>query len=267
VGENVTPTLTLAKVVSCQQGLRANAEDVFRWHTIFVNDIEPELLLIQSEADTFRKDISNVVQNLAQRVYLATIIVSFFFLLLMIIFIRASITLYKTKDNLKASLDEANRLAAIIEQSFEGVMIMKNPECQYVYINSAWEKMTGWSRNEIIGKVNRQLVKSDKHDQAFYKKLWDTVLAGKTYTGEIINKRKDGTLYDADIIIIPIKNHDGNIVFFAEIARDITAKKKVEREIIQRTSELERMNKLMVGREIKMMDLKEEIKRLKNNQE
>lgn len=256
VGENVTPTLTLAKIISCQQGLRANAEDVFRWHLFYANEVEPELLLIQTDADDFRNDISSLVQELARRVFFATIFVSLFLLLLMVIFIRATIALHKTKDNLQNSLREANKLATIIEKSFEGVMVVGHPEHIYLYVNRAWEHITGWSREEVIGKENPRLLKSGKHDQVFYKKIWDTILAGDIFMSEITNKKKDGTFYTVDITIIPIKDEKGNITSFAEVTRDITNKKEHEQELNARTFELERINKLMVGREMKMVELK-----------
>jgi methyl-accepting chemotaxis protein len=67
VGERVTPVLTLAKVVSCQQGLRVNAEDIFLWQLAYTNDIEPALVSIQTDVDNFSDEISNSVKNFATR--------------------------------------------------------------------------------------------------------------------------------------------------------------------------------------------------------
>jgi len=256
VGEDVTPTLTLAKIVSCQQGLRVNAEDIFALHLFYVNEIEPALSLIQTDADDFRNDISLVVQGLARRVFIATIIASLFLFLLMVIFIRATVALHKTKDDLQDSLHEATKLAAIVDRSFEGVMIVDHPKHIYSYVNRAWEKITGWSREEVIGKENPRLLKSGKHDQVFYKRLWDTILKGDIFMSEIVNKKKDGTLYTADIAIIPVKDEKGNITSFAEVTRDITERKESEHALTERNAEIERANKLMIGRELKMVELK-----------
>ncbi len=95
------------------------------------------------------------------------------------------------------------------------------------YANPAVTKCTGYAREEIIGK-RTSILKSGKQNNDFYKQLWDTILTGEIWQGEMINKRKDGTLYPEEMTITPVKDKNGNIVRFIAIKRDISERKKAE---------------------------------------
>src|ERR1019366_10749333 len=77
------------------------------------------------------------------------------------------------------------------------------------------------------------LVKSGKHNQAFYKDLWDTILAGRAWHGEIINRRKDGSLYTEDQAVTPIRDASGAITPFIAIKEDMTERLKLEAQFRQ----------------------------------
>jgi PAS domain S-box-containing protein len=137
---------------------------------------------------------------------------------------------------------EGFQVSEIVEKSFEGVVITDNaPSGIIQYVNKAWEKATGWSKEEVVGKLSPNILKSGKQPQEFYKRLWDTILAGKLFQGEIVNKRKDGSLYTAEINVFPIISASG-AAWYAEISRDITEKVKTRTEqalrLEQRTQEL-----------------------------
>ncbi|GMQ94906.1 MAG: hypothetical protein BMS9Abin13_016 [Patescibacteria group bacterium] len=197
-------------------------------------------------------------------VQISTLLAILIVMFLLFVLIRNSTRLVEARRFLQGALNESNKLATIAEKSFEGVVVV-DPAQNYTftYVNPMWEAMTGWSKDEVVGKETPRILKSGKHDQAFYKKMWNTILEGKIFVGDLVNKRKDGTLYDTDIAIFPIKDGHGKTIFFAEISRDITEKKKIERKLQTRTDEVERFNKLMVGRELKMIELKKEIEALK----
>lgn len=99
-----------------------------------------------------------------------------------------------------------------------------------VFVNPAFERETGYSSAEAVGQ-NPRLLKSGKHDQQFYAQLWDTILSGETWHGEITNRRKDGSIYTEDSIITPVKNEDGAIEHFVAIKRNITEKKIYEEKL------------------------------------
>jgi two-component system cell cycle sensor histidine kinase/response regulator CckA len=98
------------------------------------------------------------------------------------------------------------------------------------WVNPAFCDLTGYTAAEVIGKDSRELVKLDQHDQAFYKNLWDTILSGQVWRGEIVNRRKDGSLYPEEETIIPVRSPQGKITHFIAIKQDITRRKALEAE-------------------------------------
>ena len=102
------------------------------------------------------------------------------------------------------------------------------------WVNPAFSDLTGYTAAEAVGKNPRDLVKSDQHDQAFYKNLWDTILSGQVWRGEIINRRKDGSLYTEEQTITPVRDPQGEISHFIAVKQDITERKRAEEEFRQR---------------------------------
>jgi PAS domain S-box-containing protein len=102
------------------------------------------------------------------------------------------------------------------------------------WVNPAFSDLTGYSAAEAVGKNSRDLVKSDRHDRAFYKNLWDTILSGRVWRGEIINRRKDGRLYTEEQSITPLRDPHGKISHFIAVKQDITERKRAEQESRQR---------------------------------
>jgi len=126
---------------------------------------------------------------------------------------------------------ERQRLMSAIKQSGEIVVITDiNGTIQFV--NPMFETVTGYSQDEVIGQ-NPRILKSGHHGQVFYETLWETILAGKLWTGRIINKRKNGTLYTNECSISPVKKENGEVVNFVWIARDITKQLEIEKGFAQ----------------------------------
>ncbi|CAG0973859.1 putative diguanylate cyclase DgcC [Anaerolineales bacterium] len=111
------------------------------------------------------------------------------------------------------------------------------------WVNRAWVALTGYSKEESIGR-NVRIIKSGKHDQTFYKKMWDTILRGKVWRGELVNRRKDGSLYDEEETITPVLDNQGNVTHFIAIKLDITERKRAEAnlELLARTDALTGIN-------------------------
>ncbi len=110
------------------------------------------------------------------------------------------------------------------------------------WVNKAFTKITGYSPNEVIGK-NPRLLKSGNHDNSFYKNLWDTALSGKVWQGEIINRRKDGSLY-VDLMTITPLSEDGQVTDFIAIKQDITERKKMEEALRDREQRLNKTQEI-----------------------
>jgi diguanylate cyclase (GGDEF)-like protein/PAS domain S-box-containing protein len=92
--------------------------------------------------------------------------------------------------------------------------------------------MTGYPPQEAIGQ-NPRILKSGLQDATYYKNLWDTILAGKVWRGELINKRKEGGLYSEEQTITPVHNTSGEISHFIAIKQDITERKRMEETLKQ----------------------------------
>ena len=122
-------------------------------------------------------------------------------------------------------------LSQAIEQMDEMVRIT-DIDGNIIYVNPATTKTTQFSEDEILGNSSK-LFKSGKHSKEFYKKLWETILSGKTYKNILINKKKDGTLYYDEKIISPLKNENGDIRYFISTSRDITDRIALENELKQ----------------------------------
>ena len=90
------------------------------------------------------------------------------------------------------------------------------------WVNSAACQLTGYCSDEVIGRNPRELVKSGKHDSAFYKGLWDTILTKQVWRGEIINRRKDGTLYHEEMTITPLLDESGEVTHFIAVKQDVS---------------------------------------------
>lgn len=121
------------------------------------------------------------------------------------------------------------RLGAAIEQAAETVLIT-DQEGTIVYANPACERTTGYSLNEIIGR-NPRIFKSGKQSEEFYKELWKTITKGETWTGILTNKKKDGTVYQEEASISPVRDENGSIVAHVAVKRDVTRELSLERQV------------------------------------
>ncbi len=115
-----------------------------------------------------------------------------------------------------------------VEQAGDAIFIgAKDGKIEYV--NPAFEKLTGFSKEEAIGKTPR-IVKSGLQPLSYYKKLWSTILSGNVFRSTVINRKKSGELFYADHTITPLKNREGEVVNFIAIWKDITASKELEKK-------------------------------------
>ncbi|MBI4624916.1 MAG: PAS domain S-box protein [Verrucomicrobia bacterium] len=103
------------------------------------------------------------------------------------------------------------------------------------WANPAFTTLTGYTLAEAAGKDPRELVKSGQQERTVYQNLWETILAGRVWHGELINRRKDGSLYPEDQTITPVRDAVGEIAHFIAIKEDLTARKQAE--AARRTSE------------------------------
>jgi len=146
----------------------------------------------------------------------------------------------------KRKQDEADleRLKVAIEQAGE-VIVITDADGIIQYTNPAFERATGYSLEEAHLQ-NPRILKSGEQDEAFYKELWETISSGQTWTGRMVNKSKDGSLYTEEATISPVINADGKIINYVAIKRDITAQLKLEEQYIQ-AQKMESVGRLTGG--------------------
>jgi PAS domain S-box-containing protein len=151
-----------------------------------------------------------------------------------------------TRDVTRKRQAEANleRLKVAIEQAGE-VVVVTDPDGAIQYANPAFVRVTGYAVDEVI-RQNPRILKSGEHDEAFYETLWQTITGGRTWTGRMVNKKKDGTLYTEEATISPVFDGQGAIVNFVAIKRDITAQLKLEAQYLQ-AQKMESVGRLTGG--------------------
>jgi two-component system, cell cycle sensor histidine kinase and response regulator CckA len=146
--------------------------------------------------------------------------------------------------NQKKTQAESERLLKAIEQAGEMISIT-DPEGIIQYVNPAFEAVTGYTREEAIGK-NSRILKSGKHDAAFYHEMFATLSHGKTWHGRMVNKRKDGSFFTEDATISPVLDTSGEIVNYVAVKRDISESLKVEAQFLQ-AQKMESIGRLAGG--------------------
>ncbi len=117
-------------------------------------------------------------------------------------------------------------LAATVEQAADTVVIT-NRAGAIEYVNSAFEQLSGYTREEVLGKTPR-ILKSGKHDQAFYENVWKIILSGKSLRMVFVNRKKNGELFFEDKTIASLRDRQGTITHFVSTGRDITERRKAE---------------------------------------
>ena len=127
--------------------------------------------------------------------------------------------------------DQLLRLATAVEQAHEAIFITDTTP-SIVYVNPAFERVTGYARREVLG-ANPSILRSGKHDAAFYQHMWETLSGGEVWRGHFVNKRKDGTLYEEEATISPVRDETGAVAYFVAVKRDVTGEMSLERQLRQ----------------------------------
>jgi phosphoserine phosphatase RsbU/P len=136
--------------------------------------------------------------------------------------------------------EESLRLqSAALEAAANAIAITDNAGL-VIWVNQAFTRMTGYSSEEAVQRDLRFL-KSDRHDSKFYVDLWQTITAGEVWHGEMINRRKDGSLYPEEQTITPVRDESGRIKYFICIKQDITERKLAEKALLENNSILKEM--------------------------
>jgi PAS domain S-box-containing protein len=125
--------------------------------------------------------------------------------------------------------EEVERLHTTALESTANGVVITGVKGDIVWVNKAFAGMTGYTELEVLGK-NLRIVKSGHQPESFYKALWETIAEGNVWHGELVNKKKDGSLYTEEMTITPLKNTKGVITNFIAVKQDISERKHAESE-------------------------------------
>lgn len=122
---------------------------------------------------------------------------------------------------------ERDRLDALLNNIGDAVVVT-DPEGYIEYVNPAWERQNQYQQEEVVGK-KPSIIRSGKHPPEFYREMWDSIIAGQTWRGEVVNVRRDGEMYDTSLIITPMMSDDGKLISIVGVQHDISSLKEVDR--------------------------------------
>jgi PAS domain S-box-containing protein len=148
-------------------------------------------------------------------------------------------------------IQEKNSLLATSLEYVADAIEITDSKAKYLYVNPAFEKITGFTQQEVLGQTPAALLRSGKHSAEFYQEAFESVSSGQIWNGLQVSKRKDGTLYDQEVTLSPILNAAGLLTHIVAVKRDITQRLQAEgrlREAERRwRTLLENMQLVVVG--------------------
>ena len=149
---------------------------------------------------------------------------------------KAVLEMFQDITERKKAERSLEKLATAVRQTAD-VVVITDSEGKIEYVNPAFEKLTGYSKEEAIGQTPR-ILKSGKQESSFYEKLWKTIRSGEVFRDTLLNKKKDGQLYYSEKTITPVKDKQGNITNFVSTDKDISELKKAEEKLLRLNKEL-----------------------------
>ncbi len=143
-------------------------------------------------------------------------------------------------------LQEQMRLQVTALNSAANGIVIADRQGTILWVNAAFETLTGYTFTEAVGKNPRDLVKSGKQKAPFYKDMWQCILAGNVWRGELVNRRKDKSLYTEYMTLTPVHDEHGEVTHFVAVKQDITSQKLLEEQLLQ-SQKLEGIGQLAGG--------------------
>ena len=151
------------------------------------------------------------------------------------------ITISRDMTAIQKAEEEIVKLSHAVEQSPVSIVIT-NTAAEIEYINPMFSEITGYAREDVIGH-NVNILKSGKVNEKVYETLWETISSGNNWSGELLNKRKDGELFWDYTNISPIYDKNGTIRHYLATKEDVTIRKKQEQEVLEAKIAAENANR------------------------
>ena len=139
---------------------------------------------------------------------------------------------------------ERTRLFSAVEQAHEAILIT-DASGTIQYANPAFERFTGYTREEVVGQ-NPRILKSGAQTDEFYRMMWATLLRGEVWSGRVVNRRKDGSKYQEEMVISPVRDASGTVVNYAAVKLDTTRDRQMEDQLRQ-AQKMESLRELAGG--------------------
>ncbi|GAB5606395.1 hypothetical protein TK5_24750 [Sideroxyarcus sp. TK5] len=133
--------------------------------------------------------------------------------------------------HIAAELTAALRIKDLSLNAAANAVLITDRDGRIEWANHAFETLSGYGMDEAVGRLPRELLRSGRQDQAFYERMWQTILAGRVWHGELVNRRKDGELYDEEMTITPVSGENGVISHFIAVKQDVTLRKQAEAQL------------------------------------
>lgn len=154
------------------------------------------------------------------------------------------ITIQTDITDIKEAQEKLHLQSSALEVAANGILITDSNGV-ILWTNKAFTKITGYTLSEVINKTT-DFLNSGKQDASFFKNIWDTILDGQAWHGEIINRKKDGSLYTEEQTISPVLNSNGEISHFISIKQDVSSRKQTE-EALRRSQKMDAIGQLSGG--------------------
>jgi PAS domain S-box-containing protein len=158
--------------------------------------------------------------------------------------IRYAIDVYCKERQCQKAEDSLRKLWRAVEQSAD-LVIITDRSGVIEYVNPAFEALTGYSREEAIGRTPR-ILKSGQQPPAFYQELWQTLLSGSVFRGILVNRQKNGEIFVVEKTITPLRDPDGRITHFISNDRDISERRRLESQL-QQAQKMDAIGRLAGG--------------------
>ena len=128
-------------------------------------------------------------------------------------------------------------------------------------VNRAFTEVTGYTADEALGQTPR-LFQSGRHDKDFYRTMWECINRTGSWQGEVWDRRKNGEEYPKWLTVTAVKDDDGMVTHYIGAHHDITERKKADEALREKMDHIEEMNKIMIGRELRVIEMKKEVNEL-----
>ncbi|MCX7762159.1 MAG: PAS domain S-box protein [Candidatus Kryptonium sp.] len=156
-------------------------------------------------------------------------------------------TMLDITDKVKA--EQRNRILSNLLLNLNDAVVITDEQANILEVNDAFCRITGYSKDEVIGK-NPRILKSGLHEPEFYKDMWESILTKGYWSGEIINKKKNGEFYFAFLSITSVKDELHGVTYYLGIQSDITERKKIEEQIRYQANLLENVNDAIIAADL-----------------